>query len=285
MKILGTGLQGLVGSRFVQLLPSDTFENISRTTGIDITDKDAVRSTIEKSDASVVLHLAAKADVDGCETDKPIGIDGDAWKINVAGTRNIVSACEQTGKKLIYISTDFVFNGEKEYYDEEDTPDPKNWYAQTKYEGEKIVAASQTPWAIARISYPFRSAFPKNDFVRAVKSRLEQKLPLTMVTDHIMTPTYIDDIVLAVEKLMKTQASGIYHVVGSEWITPYDAATVIADTFGYGKEQIGKTTREEFFAGRAPRPFRLALKNDKIRELGVTMSSFREGLGNMKSEL
>jgi dTDP-4-dehydrorhamnose reductase len=206
MKILATGLQGLLGSRVNDLLSSSyTFQNISRTTGVDITNIDQVKDAIKHSNADIVLHLAAKTDVDGCEDDKVIGKEGQAWKVNVYGTRNIAQACEAYKKKLIYISTDFVFDGEKEFYTEEDTPHPINWYAITKYEGEKIVQQLTTPWVIARIAYPYRAIFLKNDFVRAVKNRLANRDKVTMVTNHIMTPTFIDDIAYAVDGLIQKE--------------------------------------------------------------------------------
>ena len=105
MKVLGTGLDGLVGSRIVELLSDKyEFENLSISTGLNITNRDAVLERIKSSDAQIVLHLAAKTNVDGCELDKPLGEKGDAWKINVSGTQNVADACSQTKKKLIYIS-------------------------------------------------------------------------------------------------------------------------------------------------------------------------------------
>jgi len=286
MKILGTGLQGLIGSRIVELLSSSyTFENISRTTGVDITNTDQIKKAIEQSDADIVLHLAAKADVDGCEKDKHLREAGEAWQINVEGTKNVAKACEQFGKKMICISTDFVFDGEKEQYTEEDIPNPINWYAQTKYEGEKIVQSLTSPWVISRLAYPYRSAFSKNDFVRAIKEKLGKGEQVSMVTDHIMTPTFVDDIVYALASLIEKNTEGIYHMVGSQFISPFEAAIRIADTFGYDKNLIHPTTRAVFFANRAPRPFRLALKNDKIAALGVHMSSFDEGLQKLKKQL
>src|SRR5690349_7159093 len=142
MKIAGTGLSGLVGSRIQELLKNYEFEDISRRTGTNITDKEAVLHRIKNSNADVVLHLAAKADVDGCETDKHLGEKGEAWQINVVGTENVVAAVKETRKKLMYISTDFVFDGEKSPYggySEQDDPNPINWYAQTKYEAEQRV--------------------------------------------------------------------------------------------------------------------------------------------------
>lgn len=289
MKILGTGLNGLVGSRVVELLKSSfEFENVSRATGVDITDFSQVLNAVSKSSAEIVLHLAAKTDVDGCEKERDLGIESDAWKINVEGTRNVAQACEKFGKKLIHTSTDFVFDGkigEDEFYTEESIPSPINWYSKTKHEGEKIVQQSSCPWVIVRLAYPYRANFEKPDFFRAIKKRLESGQPVIAVTDQIFTPTLIDDFAHCLKILIKNNNTGIYHTAGGDFLSPYDAVNVIAETFGLGKNSITKTTREEFFKDRAPRPFRLALKNVKIESLGVKNSTFREGLFKIKEQI
>lgn len=287
MKILGTGLSGLVGSRIIELLSDDyEFENLSRSSGVDITDKKVINQAINKSDASLVIHFAAKTDVDGCEKDKVLGENGDAWKINVLGTKNIAEACQNLKKKLIYISTDFVFDGKKDNgYTEEDSPNPQNWYGQTKYEGEKIVQNLPTPWVIVRLSYPYRSQFSKIDFFRAMLGRLKRGEKLSVVKDHIFTPTFIDDVAFAINKLIKKEVLGIYHVVGSQFLTPFDAAILIAKIFNLNQSLISKTTREEYFKNRATRPLYLGIKNDKIEKLGVEMKTFEEGLKEIKKQL
>ncbi len=289
MKILGTGLSGLVGSRIVELLNSSfKFENISRSTGVDITNPDQVLKALNESSAEIVLHLAAKTDVDGCEKDKDLKKDGEAWKINVEGTRNVAGACEKTGKKLIYVSTDFVFDGEikeGEFYTEESIPNPVNWYAMTKYEGEKAVREFSSPWIIVRLAYPYRANFEKPDFFRAIKKRLESKQPVAAVTDHIFAPTLIDDFASCLKVLIQNNVKGIFHTVGEELLSPFEASNIIAEAFDLDKNLISKTTRKEFFKGRAPRPFRLALKNAKIESFGVRNSTFREGLLKIREQL
>lgn len=286
MKILGTGLTGLVGSRIVELLRDKyEFENLSRSSGVDISDKNQVLEKIKNSDAQIVLHLAGKTNVDECELEKPLGEKGEAWKINVEGTKNVAEACQAEGKKLIYISTDFVFGGEKESYSEEDVPNPVNWYAQTKYEGEKIVQGLKTPWLITRIAYPYRTDFTKIDFVRAILGRLREGKSVAALTDHIFTPTFIDDIAFALSALIDSNSQGIFHVVGSQSLTPFEAVNLIADEFGLDKSKISETTRSEFFNNRAPRPFQLALKNDKIIKLGVRMRTFEEGLREIRDQI
>ena len=320
MKILGTGLSGLVGSRVVELLKDQyKFESSE----VDVTDRESIINKIKTSDAPIVLHLAAKTSVDGCEKDRgkdirtfchPELVSGSyemlnqvqhdtqkrfwtgqndeewrdkktAWGINVYGTKNIVDACEKNNKKLMYISTDFVFDGSRKTYNETDKQNPINWYGATKYEGEKIVQKASIPWIIVRLAYPYRAHFAKKDFVRILIDKFEKGESLQMVTDHIITPTFIDDVAYALDALIKNNATGIFHVVGSEFISPYEAALKIAKVFNYDKKNITNTTRLKFFRNRAQRPFHLALKNDKIQNLGVKMRSFEEGLKEVKRQV
>lgn len=289
MKIFTIGGSGLVGSRIVELL-DNTYDitDLSISNGIDITDPSTLAVIKNDTQHEVVLQFAAKADVDGCEKDKALGEEGPAFKINVTGTQHVAEACKIGKKKMIYISTDFVFDGKntpKGGYTEDDIPLPLGWYAETKEKGEEVVKKAGIPYLILRIAYPYRKEFEaKKDFVRAVGDRLAQGLPIKAITDHTFTPTYIDDIAEAIDILLQHNASGIYHVVGSQSLSPYDASMLIAKTFGYDQSLIGTTTREEFFAGRAPRPFDLTLNNDKIKQLGVSMKTFEEGLQKMKEE-
>lgn len=281
------GGNGMVGSRIVQLL-KDTYQCrvLARSQGVDITKPETLSFPDNAKDAWVV-HLAAKTNVDACQADKESGKDGEAWKINVEGTANVVKACQATGKKLIFISTDFVFDGKHMPdggYTEYDVPDPINWYGRTKYEAERIVQQAKTPWVIARIAYPYRASFAKNDFMRAILSRLENGESVQAITDHVFSPTFVDDIVQAIDHLITADATGIYHVTGSQLLSPYDAGLEIVKTFGFEKTLIEKTTREQYFAGKAPRPFQLGMNNDKIKKLGVQMSTFERGLEEVKKQ-
>jgi dTDP-4-dehydrorhamnose reductase len=291
-----------VGSRLVELLgDAYEFEALSRAGGVDILNKEAVLGAILSSEAKLILHMAAKTHVDGCETDKLrdeeiLGLktsaeqenawikEQTAWAVNVSGTQNIVEACQKTKKKIIFLSTDFIFDGKKRSYSEEDEPDPINWYAKTKYEAEKLVQSSGLDYIIARIAYPYRAFFERNDFVRVLIEKLQKGEQLKMVTDHVMTPTFIDDIVNALDILIRLEQKGIFHVVGSQTITPHDGAIKIAKEFGLNETLISKTTRREYFAGKAQRPFCLHLKNDKIGKLGIEMSTFEKGIIEVRNQ-
>lgn len=303
MKVIGTGLSGLVGSRIVELLKDKhEFINLSTTTGFDITDRQSILSFFNSSDAEVVIHLAAKTDVDGCEKDKEvdariISLPVDqreqefktkktAWGLNVLGTENVSVAAEQTGKRLILISTDFVFDGEKkESYVEDDLQNPINWYGKTKYEGEKIVQSLKTSWAILRIAYPFRAHFKKKDFIRVLIDKLNVDEKLKVISDQILTPTFIDDLAPVFEYFILNKTNGIFHATGNDNVSPIEIIETISKVFELDVGNIEKITGDEYFNGRAKRPFHLALKNDKIKRLGIKMRGIEESLFEIKRQL
>lgn len=287
--ILGIGLSGLVGSRIVELLtPSYSFEDVSRKTGTDISNAKNVLQRLQNSSAEYVLHLAAYTNVDGAEQQKELGEESEVWKINVNGTKNVLDACNETGKKLIYISTDMVFDGNQESgskYSEHDTPNPQNFYAATKYAAEKLVLSSSISSAVLRIAYPYRAQFEKKEYVRIFKWLLEEGKEIKAVDDHYFTPTFIDDIPAVLEKIMQENMTGILHAVGEEYVSPYMVALAVAEKFGLKSYLISPTTRSEFFKEKAIRGFNLSLKSDNISTLGVRMHSFSEGLELIKQQL
>jgi dTDP-4-dehydrorhamnose reductase len=284
MKIIGTGLSGLVGSRIIELLtPEFTFENLSLETGIDITDNRVLTEKISQSDASWVFHFAAKTDVESCENDKVLGEKGLAWILNANTTKNLADICQTTQKKLLYISTDMVFDGTKDTYDESDAPNPLSWYGYTKYAGEKHVQILNESGLIVRIANPYRIRGPgKPDFVHKILDRLDGGLPVTAPADQIFTPTYIDDIAMGIKYLVKNNISGIYHLVGDDSMSPYAAALEIADVFSKDRRNISPATMAEYFKNRAPRPLHASLKNVKIKNCGIDMSPFQNGLKKIK---
>ena len=273
----------MVGSRISELLKDKySFDDLSTSTGVNITKPETLDVIKNDTEHELVIHFAAKADVDGCEKDKVLGENGDAWKINVAGVQNVVDACRLTNKKLIYISTDFVFDGENTPdggYREDDKPNPINWYAETKHMGELKVKSSGLDYIIARIAYPYRNEFEaKKDFVRAIIDRLKNNQPIAGITDHIFNPTFIDDLAHGLDKLIENEETGVFHVTGSQSLTPYEAAILIAEKFDLDKGLISQTTRAAYFKDKAPRPFNIKMNNDKIMKLGIKMKGFGEGL-------
>jgi len=286
MDIIGTGLSGLVGSRVVSLLsPKYSFTDLSKETGVDLLDFPQVRDIITGSCAPWVFHFAAYTNVQDAEAEKHRDKESISWKINVFGTENVVNICRDTGKKLLYISTDYVFDGTKDQYDEEDRPNPISWYGRTKYEGERLVRALGKESIIIRIANPYRSnPTGKMDFVHKMLERMRNGSEISSPTDQIFTPTYIDDLAIAIDMLVEAHTSGIFHVVSMDGITPYEAAKATATEFGFPDAHIKPVLYDQYFFGKALPPKHALLKHGKIDLYGIGLHTFQEGLHMVKQQ-
>jgi dTDP-4-dehydrorhamnose reductase len=291
MNILGTGLTGLVGTRLSELFASHfSVDPMGREQGIDITSYSLVEQKVLASNAEWIFHLAAYTDVDKAELDRPKGKEGLCWKINVGATENLVALCQKTNKRLLYVSTDYVFSGTQDSYTEEDIPDPEGWYGVTKYEGEKRVKELGDKALIVRIANPYRAGtvmlegIERMDFVHKILERLQKRETVSAPDDQTFIPTFVDDIGMAINKLVEAGASGTYHVVGGDVLSPFEGAKTIAKVFGIADPKIASTDFATFFQGRAPRPFHGVLVHDKITKLGVAMRPFEEGLAVVKGQ-
>lgn len=284
--VLATGLSGLVGTRIPQVLREYFFTDLSFSTGVDITNVNQVENAFTKNDAPWVLHLAALADVDKCETDKDL-----AYKVNVIGTKNIAQACKKFNKKMIHISTDFVFSGEDKEYFENSERKAVNYYAETKIMAEDEVMNSlpSSEWIILRITYPYKLFVqnePKKSFVQRIYEILKEGKELTAISDFYSHPTYIDDIAQAIDKLIQLNLQGVYHCVGKSYLSGVQEAEEICEVFGFNKKLIKPVKLDDFFHGRAKRPRSLNTNNDKIKKAtGIKMCSLKEGLLDIKLKL
>ena len=254
MHIALTGARGLVGSRVMEILTEHGHTCVGiASDDMDITDASSVQAYFETRTVDIIIHLAAYTNVDGAEKEPDV-----ASKTNVDGTKHIYAAAHTNGIRMIHISTDFVFDGTNPPYDETSTPHPRGVYAQTKYEAEQVLmdGDSVVPDAmIVRITYPYRlDDFHKKDFVRAIKGLLENGTPVAGITDSLITPTYIDDIGLALNHLVSHFQNEIIHIIGSESLSPREAFLLIARKWQLDESLVGSVTFAEFFADKAPRP-------------------------------
>ena len=195
LKLLITGASGLYGSKLAKLAVAENYEVYSSDiqelpvrgtfVKLDVSNKERVDEAFKRIKPDVVVHAATLTDVDKCELNKEL-----AWKINVEGTKNIVEAAKSAGSFLIYISTDYVFSGEKGNYKETDTPDPINYYGLTKLKSEEIVG-TQAEYFIARPSviYGATPAAGKVNFALWVIEHCEKGERVKIVTDQWNTPT------------------------------------------------------------------------------------------------
>ncbi len=288
-KVIGTGITGLVGSR-VKELTADVFDwiDLSRSNGVDITDAKNLENAIEKNNSGTLVHFAAFTDLDEAEKQKN-DKDGLCYQVNVIGTKNIALSCAKANKHLIYISTDAVFDGKENVpYTEIDMPNPINWYGQTKWLGEQAVIDTGCKFTIIRIAYPFRARFDhKKDFVRKVIDQLASGEKLTMFSDTVFTPTFIDDIAEAMKVILAKKPAGIFHVVGSTPLSPYDAAVEVVAVFDLNKKLVLPQKLDDYLkSGGRPYPRYTALSNQKLKkELGISMRTFSEAILEMKRQL
>lgn len=233
-KILVTGGNGLVGSKFIQQYSSqyefETIDISDPVNPVDITNATQVQQVLESSDATHVVHYAAYTDVTGAwkQKDDKTGI---AYKVNVTGTQNLLSACEKTHKHLIHVSTAYVFNGEKEgLYTESDPLNPIEWYGYTKAEAERLITDSSINWTILRIDQPFRSDTQvRPDVVRRIATGLETDKLYPQFTNHYFGPTFIDDFARVVDFCINTNTTGLFNASSGEKWTDYDFALAVKE--------------------------------------------------------
>lgn len=232
--LLGTGLTGLVGSKFVELF-SDSYEclNLDLTTGVDITDANTVHKAIANHSADVVVHFAAFTDVSRAHQEKG-DKSGIVYKVNVDGTKNIAEAAKERGKHLIHISTAYVFDGEKEgMYTEDDAMHPIEWYGQTKAWAEDVVQESGVSHTILRIDQPYRQdEFAKLDILHRIKKGLETGTLPPMFTNHTFTATKIEEFAKTLHFMIQHKLPGIFHATTDPVTSDYEFALNVQKQFG-----------------------------------------------------
>lgn len=287
--IIGTGLSGLVGSRFVDLYSDKyAFENLDLTTGVDITKSDSVEKAMGNSQADVVIHLAAFTNVNEAfkQQDDKSGL---CYQVNVVGTQNIAQACQKFGKHLIHISTDFIFDGTKtDAYTEEDKPNPIEWYGQTKYLAEEEVKKAGNNYTILRLAYPYRASHPMRvDMIRNVIEKLKSGTMYPPFADHYITPTFIDDIAKVFDIVAEKKSAGeTFHLTGSSWHSDFEIAKLVQEVFELPGE-IKEGSLVEYLK-TANRPYQQSMKisNQKlIDSLDFTPKTLKAGLEEIKNQL
>ena len=297
MRVVVFGGSGLVGSSFIENF-KDIFEiNAPGAEMVDILDKDLVHKAIEDFNPDSVINFAAYTQVEEAE-DQLNDKEGICYKINALGAKNVAEVCKQLDKHLIHISTEYVFDGEKEFvpYNEEDSPNPKNWYGQTKYFGEKFVAESGVNAAVARISMPFSPFFSgKKDVARFFLQQLKDGNKIRTIEDQNISPTIVLDIVKGIKVLIDNKASGIYHISSKDDTTPLDFAKTIAEIFKLDYSLINSVSLEEYNKNKKgkllknsslnPTKFEKEFGDDILHTIDEALLIFKEQIENLKSGL
>lgn len=286
MRVLITGGSSLLGRALLETSPSQVEINSTWYTNyvmpgmlrLDITDDKQVKYIISNTRPQVIIHCGGIAAVDYAEL---------YWQetriSNVVGTRNIIDAAKMVNAKLVYISTNAVFDGEHAPYREEDVCNPISLYGKIKKEVEDLVAKEMVNYLIVRPILLFGWPWPggRQNWATRIIQSLEQKLPLKMVDDTVTQPLYVRDCASILWKLVMGNERGIYHLGGSEIMNLYDLAVLTAKAFNLDESLIARAKSSDFIT-LAPRPRDTHFILDKVRGLGVTLPTIESGLYDMR---
>ena len=269
MKILVTGANGQLG-REVARQGSGHELILTDYEKLDITDSAAVASFMREIKADAVVHCAAYTNVDGAEDDA----DG-AFRVNVVGAQNIAAGCLETGARMVYVSTDYVFDGQsKNPYREFDATNPQSVYGVTKWQGEQIVKEILGRHYILRTAWLYGDG---NNFVKTMLRLAASNDTLRVVHDQIGTPTSTAELTKAIFKLLASDAYGTYHGTCQGQCSWYDFACEIFRQAEKNVKVIPVTTEE--FPRPAKRPAHSVLDNYMLRmTVGDPMSTWQEAL-------
>jgi dTDP-4-dehydrorhamnose reductase len=280
-KLLVTGCRGRLGRDLVHFLGLD-FEVIGvGRSDFDIRDEKAVGSFLRRVRPDVVLHAAAYVDVDGAESDREL-----AESVNVDGTANMARASREVGARMIYFSTDYVFDGAKKSpYIEADPPNPLSVYGRTKLAGERQTEVHAGGYAVLRVARLYGLAGP-NFVLATVKAGAEQirrrnagekVTPIRAVDDRIGSPTWTADIAVQTKVVIENELTGMFHVTAEGEASWYRLARDIFEILEWDVAVEACPASEQ--ARPAPRPARSSLENAALKSLGLNfMRGYRVAL-------
>ena len=296
-RILVTGANGLLGQRLACLLGRESKYELLLTchhpsfflnheplldyTQLDITSKGDVKSLVTSFRPDVIINAAAMTNVDACELQREL-----AWKINVHGVENLVEVSRSIRAKIIHLSTDYVFDGKRGPYAEEDRPDPINYYGKTKLASENVIRTGDARYAIVRTVVLYGNGKNvKQNFALWVVDNLKNGRPIKAATDQIGSPTYVHDLAFGLLRIVEQDGEGIYHLSGSECVSRYDFAVRVCDVFGFDASLVERVKTGDL-QQKARRPLNSGFITLKVEtELGFKPSDVTQGLTMLKREL
>ena len=296
MKIFVTGVNGQLGhdvffdlqKRGIQAVGSDLAPDCASIPELDyepldITNAAAVQETLKRIHPDAVIHCAAWTAVDAAE--EPAN-QAKVHGVNAEGTAHIAQACAQTGCKLMYLSTDYVFDGQGDTPWQPDCKDyaPLNVYGQSKLEGELAVAQTMERFFIVRTAWVFGQN--GNNFVKTMLKLSQTHDTLRVVCDQIGTPTYTPDLARLLVDMIQTDKYGYYHATNEGgYISWYDFTKEIYRQAGYKTEVLPVTTAE-YGLSKAARPFNSRLDKSKLVEAGFTpLPTWQDALSRYLKEI
>lgn len=249
---------------------------------LDITDADAVRNAIEDIKPDAIVHCAAWTAVDAAEDEEKQEL---VYKINVEGTKNMAEAAKAVDAKIVYLSTDYVFDGqgERPWQPDDKNYAPLNYYGQTKLEGELAVAGNTNKYFIVRIAWVF--GLNGSNFIKTMVNVGRKHDTVRVVNDQIGTPTYTYDLARLLVDMIETDKYGYYHATNEGgYISWYDFTCEIYRQAGMDTKVVPVTT-EEYGLSVAARPFNSRLDKSKLIEAGFEpLPDWKDAVGRYLKE-
>lgn len=279
MKVLVTGANGQLGYDVIKRLDEAGIENIGTyRQSLDITNEEQVKRVIFNYNPDVVIHCAAYTAVDKAEDEKE-----KCYTVNVLGTKYVAEVCREINAKMVYISTDYVFDGEGDQpFEVTDKPNPINYYGQTKYEGELEVQRILDKYFIIRTSWVFGTH--GNNFVKTMLKLAEDRKEISVVSDQYGSPTYSYDLAKFICDIIQTDKYGIYHATNEGYCSWYEFACEIFKQAGM-QVNVNPVNSEEYYT-KALRPKNSRLSNDRIKMEGFdSLGDWKEAVGRYICEV
>ena len=280
MRVLVTGVKGQLGHDVMNELAKRGYEGIGvDVEEMDITDAEAVEKVMRKANADKVVHCAAWTAVDAAEDQEEI-----CRKVNAQGTENIARMCKELDLPMIYLSTDYVFDGEgTRPWEPDDERHPLNVYGQTKYEGELAVEKYLDKYYIVRIAWVF-GLYGKN-FVRTMLRLGKERGEVSVVNDQIGSPTYTPDLARLLADMIQTEKYGRYHATNEGLCSWYEFACEIFRQAGMADVKVTPVDSSGFPA-KAKRPFNSRMSKEKLTENGFErLPAWQDALGRYLTAL
>ena len=286
MKVLVTGSNGLLGQKLSDLLLKENVDFMATGQGdnrypkkmnyqsMDITNLEDY-SVIEDYKPSVIINTAAMTNVDLCESENKA-----CMELNVHSVEKLVSVANKIGAQLIHLSTDFIFDGKKSMYTEDDKPNPLSFYGNSKYLAEQYIIQNSHNYSIVRtvLVYGIVADMSRTNIVLLAKGALEKQQEIKVVNDQFRTPTLAEDLAMGCYLIAQQKANGIFHIAGKDYMSIYELVQRVAKHYGLSTDCMtasDSTTLNQ----PAKRPPITGLDISKaIKQLGYAPHSFEQGL-------
>lgn len=288
--LLITGGSGFLGGNLALMAPNCwktfisyhlnpiSYQKLYTALHLDVTDRDETERIVSEIKPKVIIHTSAVTSFDYSAEHREV-----AWNINVKGTENVVSASEKVGSRLIYLSTDLVFDGNKSFYSEEETPVPICFYGKTKLEGEKIVSSISSNYCIARTALIFgQSQNSSKCFTETMIDNMDKGKEVRLFVDEYRTPINVENLCdILLEMAERKDLQGLYNICGRERLSRYEFGLKLAGVFGFNRELLIPNSTDNF-SFKDKRPKDCSMKNKRaVNALDSSFWSIEEGLVKM----